>query len=187
MSLFNRKGDNAQPAARSITRATHIFGLIVAIDQYPDPVLPNLSGCINDAENIHEFLLSTSSVPPGGILVLRNEEATRDAIIAAFNSHFIHNKNIAYGDAMVFFFGGHCYQMHLPNSGGGTDVQVLSAIVPYNNDNQCNATLLHQDHGSLNMSMIGIPSTTIDALMRRIAIERGDNLVCTSQILVTCL
>ena len=175
MSLFNRKSDNAQPAERSITRATHIFGLIVAIDEYP--MFTNLRGCINDAENIHEFLLSTSSVPPGGILVLKNEEATRDAIIAAFNSHFIHNKNIAYGDAMVFFFGGHCNQMHLPNSGGGTDVQVLSAIVPYNN----------QDHDSFNMSKIGIPSTTIDALMRHIAIKRGDNLVCTSQILVTCL
>ncbi|MGB8701440.1 MAG: hypothetical protein WCD18_18655, partial [Thermosynechococcaceae cyanobacterium] len=65
--------------------AKNIFALLVGIDQYPSPV-PSLRGCANDIAAIDAYL--QGRVAQEGyvlqVLALKNEGATRQAIIDGF-------------------------------------------------------------------------------------------------------
>ena len=87
-----------------------IRALLVGIDRYPAPV-PRLSGCVNDVEAFETFLRSRAAGDEPSIRLLRNEEATRDAIIAGFRAHLAQAKP---GDVAVFYYAGHGSQEHAP-------------------------------------------------------------------------
>jgi hypothetical protein len=67
-----------------------VYALLVGIDTYQPPVRP-LSGCVNDIGTI-ESLLAERMVRAGTrveSLVLKNEKATRQAIIDGFLTHLL--------------------------------------------------------------------------------------------------
>ncbi|KAJ7208112.1 hypothetical protein C8J57DRAFT_1540773 [Mycena rebaudengoi] len=114
------------------------FALIVGIDDYiATDIFPPLRGCVNDAEAFREFLLNDPSthglgVPARNIILLKNSEATRKAIMDTFKTHFTTNTSIREDEevTMIFFFAGHGSRAHAPGNMMASDEQV-ETICPY--------------------------------------------------------
>jgi len=66
-----------------------------------------LRGCLNDTKAVETFLLENLNVPSEQIKILRDSEATREGIIAAFTAHLINNPAIQKGDQIFFHYSGH--------------------------------------------------------------------------------
>jgi len=66
------------------------YALLVGIDNYPNP-RHRLDGCVNDVTRMREYLEARHDRAGGFELappvMLLNEQATRDAVIAAFKTH----------------------------------------------------------------------------------------------------
>jgi hypothetical protein len=88
--------DPAPPARRA---------LLVGIDRYLSDGLDTLKGCVNDVESLRGVLVGRFEVPPENIRVLTNEDATRDAILAAIRDHLI--APAGPGDVVILHFSGH--------------------------------------------------------------------------------
>jgi len=145
---------------------SRVFALIVAIDKYKNDQIPNLSGCENDGQNINAFLTKILHVPPSHIVFLTNEAATRHGIISNFETHLIQNTEIRKGDAMVFFYAGHGSRIAAPQR-WLADSHLIETICPHDERTEdAEGNWIH-----------GIPDRTIDGLMRKLAIHKGDNIV----------
>jgi hypothetical protein len=144
-----------------------IFALIIGINKYKNQEIPELSGCVNDCNNILHFLTSYLCVPQDHIVVLTNEAATRHAILSSFENHLIQNSRIKKGDAMLFFYAGHGSRVEAP-SGWLAGDGMIETICP------CDERM----RGATDDFIHGIPDLTIDGLMRRLAFHKGDNIVC---------
>lgn len=86
-----------QPAKRA---------LLVGIDAYPH--LRPLHGCVNDVRLMRGVLADTFGFPDTGILQLTDEQATRDAMLAALDTLVADTGN---GDIVVIYFAGHGSRM----------------------------------------------------------------------------
>ena len=90
-----------------------IRALLVGIDNYCHPV-PPLNGCGNDIDAFAEYLAGRASGDGGSKLelkVLKDEQATRDAIIAGFREHL---RPAGKGDVALFYYAGHGSQEQAP-------------------------------------------------------------------------
>lgn len=83
--------------------------LLAGINNYRN-VNP-LTGCLKDVENMEKYLRKRTSFTPGAndIRILRDDEATRDAIIAGIREL---KKDAQPEDTLLFFFSGHGAQEH---------------------------------------------------------------------------
>ncbi|MGJ3251770.1 MAG: caspase family protein [Elainellaceae cyanobacterium] len=106
LSLFASRYQQAlaQPTRRKLA-------LLVGINQYPEEVcdfVPNrgsaLNGCITDIELQKELLIHRFGFQPDDVLVLTDQQATRQAIETAFMSHLVEQARS--GDVVVFHFSG---------------------------------------------------------------------------------
>lgn len=91
-----------------------LYVLIVGIDRWLNKDLPPLEGAVNDAKLIRQVLQTRFSVPDENILVILNEQATRNGIEHAFRTQLIdrakHWKSRGSSDpspAFVFYYAGH--------------------------------------------------------------------------------
>jgi hypothetical protein len=90
-----------------------IHALLVAIDDYPDNI-PKLRGCVNDIDAFAAYLSERVAKEKGVALELRmlkNGEATRQAVIDAFRNHLGKAKK---GDVALFYYSGHGSQEQAP-------------------------------------------------------------------------
>ena len=101
----------AQPTRRKLA-------LLVGIDQYPDQVCDftpgqgvALQGCVTDVALQQELLIHRFGFQPADILTLTNQQATRQAITEAFQSHLA--EQARFGDVVVFHFSGYGSQIRL--------------------------------------------------------------------------
>ncbi len=78
------------------------------------PTFTNLRGAVADAEEVYDYLTSDLGVPKSQITFLRDSEATRDNIIAAFRN-LADNKDIKEGDSIFIYYAGHGAQALPPN------------------------------------------------------------------------
>ena len=111
------------PATREPTK----WALVVGINAYPTPKLSDLAGCVNDAERMRALLVGKFGFPAQNVLVLTNERATREGILAALQNHLI--ANAERDDIVVFHYSGHGSQMK-DVSGDETD-GLDETIVPH--------------------------------------------------------
>lgn len=142
-----------------------LFALVIAIDNYVNEDIPDLSGCTNDAKDFTTFLTDNLCVPAQRICRLSNEGATREAILGNFRTHFINNADIQKGDAIVFFYAGHGSRVEA-DPAWFADGNMVETIVPH-------------DEGSKDSDgnvIYGIPDRTFDGLMRELAFKKGDNI-----------
>ena len=65
----------------------------------------NLDGTHNDVDSIKELIISKFGFEDKNIIVLKDDEATRDRILSEFNTHLI--KSASSGDISFFFYAGH--------------------------------------------------------------------------------
>jgi hypothetical protein len=91
----------------------NLHALLIAINNYPIPE-HCLNGCINDLEAMKEYLQERSDADVYAVRFreLKNEEATRQQIIEAFD-HFNEAKT---GDVCLLFYSGHGSQMDAPEA-----------------------------------------------------------------------
>ena len=93
-----------------------IYVFLVGIDDYPPPVL-KLRGCVNDIQEMRQYLQLVAD--PGEsrledalkIKVLENSEATREAVIQAFQDHL---GQAGSEDVALFCYSGHGSQGQAP-------------------------------------------------------------------------
>ncbi|KAF3889829.1 MULTISPECIES: caspase family protein [Nostocales] len=97
--------------------AKSIYALLVGIDRYdPNSVspVPSLQGCVNDIAAAQEYLEERTKdgewqlIEP---LILKNEQATREAIIQGFKDHLCKADS---SDVVFFYYAGHGGQEKAP-------------------------------------------------------------------------
>lgn len=90
----------------------NIYALLVGIDNYPHPV-PSLKGCVNDVADVEEYL--RGRIDPDKfklhLLTLKNQEATRQAIVDGFRQHLCLASS---DDVVIFYYSGHGSQELVP-------------------------------------------------------------------------
>lgn len=98
------------------TKQTHeavsmdMRALLIGIDTYLGPGVPRLNGCVNDIDAVYTVLTRNLLVKPDHIAVLKNEQATRAAIIAALTD--LAKRTDIHSDTQVLIhFSGHGSQM----------------------------------------------------------------------------
>ncbi|KAJ6603005.1 caspase domain-containing protein [Mycena sp. CBHHK59/15] len=148
------------------------FALIIGIDEYEFPTIKNLSGCVNDGKSFQASLTKIfGPAPESAILFLENASATRAAILSSFRTHLIENPQIERGDPIIIYYAGH-----------GSRV---SAPMEWYSPSGFVETICPSDEsifGPEGRVIPGIPDRTINALLRMLAGEKGNNitLVCDS-------
>ena len=83
--------------------------LLIGIDAYQfAPKIPQLHGCVNDAQLMRAVLEEQFGFPPENIALLTNEQATRDGILAALDAMVAATEP---DDIVMFYYAGHGSQM----------------------------------------------------------------------------
>ncbi|KAJ7899316.1 caspase domain-containing protein [Mycena leptocephala] len=144
-----------------------IFGLIIGIDEYfKTDELRTLRGAVNDARAVEKYLLNLD-VPPTNIVRLENKAATRSAILSAFKTHFLDNKNIPDrgGASMILYFAGHGSRFEAPGDLIAPDRRV-EAMCPVDERTVNDAgEYIH-----------AIPDYVLVRLLSELADKKGDNI-----------
>jgi hypothetical protein len=92
------------PAASRVRRA-----LLIGIDRYRSaPKIPQLDGCVNDVRLMRGILEEQFGFPPEHITLLTDDDATRDAILAALDALVTQTGD---DDVVVIHYAGHGSQM----------------------------------------------------------------------------
>ncbi len=90
------------------------LALLVGINQYPETAgFSALQGCVTDVELQRKLLIYRFGFHPKDILTLTDGQATRSAILGAFEEHLI--KQAKSGDVVLFHFSGHGSQVIDPD------------------------------------------------------------------------
>ncbi len=112
------------------------FALLVGIDDYASPRVPDLGGCVNDIEAMAQLLQDRFNVPPESIKTLTNQQATHQAIKQTFQEHLIAQarawKNAGAPHpppAFLFHYSGHGSQA--PDETGSEPDGLDETIVPH--------------------------------------------------------
>lgn len=114
------------PAARAAaTGYANSWAIVVGIDKYQK--WPQLQYAVRDAEGVGQLLVRKFGFAPERVLTLKNEQATRAGILAAFHDRLAHG-NLQPNDRIFVFFAGHGATRRLSS---GRD---LGYIVPVDAD-----------------------------------------------------
>jgi pimeloyl-ACP methyl ester carboxylesterase len=113
-----------------------MYALLVGIDDYASPRVPDLGGCVNDVDAMEQLLRDKFQVPPENIKKLTNSQATHQAIKDAFKQHLI-NQAQAWAKAgrndtppaFLFHYSGHGSQA--PDETGTEPDGMDETIVPH--------------------------------------------------------
>lgn len=101
------------------------WAILVGIDNYPK--WPRLQYAVNDAEGVEQILVQKFGFARERVILLKNEQATRQGILAAFHDRLAHG-GLQPNDRVFMFFAGHGATRKLSS---GRD---LGYIVPYDAD-----------------------------------------------------
>ncbi|KAF8205490.1 caspase domain-containing protein [Mycena galopus ATCC 62051] len=142
-----------------------VFAFIIGIDQYLSSDIPDLRGCVNDAQTVKTYLVDRFRIPEAQIALLANEDATRNNILGTFESHLIDNSSIEKDDTIIIYYAGHGSRANAPDSWSSTDGK-LETLVPHD-----------ERTGSLDEEVIhGIPDCTLNVLLSKLASAKGNNI-----------
>lgn len=88
---------------------TKVYALLVGINQYADPTIRPLKGCLNDVQAMHAYLESQESLDLKLEQLTDSTETkpTKKNIVDAIESHLTEAKT---GDVVLFYFAGHGIQ-----------------------------------------------------------------------------
>lgn len=145
-----------------------LYALIIGINSYyhSGSKVQELSGAVADADAIAEFLTDDLKVPSDHIINLRNESATREAIIKAMEG-LSQDTGIEEGCPILIYFAGYGGQADASARWTAkTGADKIDVICPY-------------DQGMVksNETVYPIPNRTVHALLNKLAHEKGDNIV----------
>jgi uncharacterized caspase-like protein/peptidoglycan/xylan/chitin deacetylase (PgdA/CDA1 family) len=114
------------PVARAAAAGyANSWAILVGIDEYKK--WPRLQYAVRDAEGVGQVLVQKFGFAPERVITLKNEQATRAGILAAFHDRLAHG-GLQPNDRVFMFFAGHGATRKLSS---GRD---LGYIVPYDAD-----------------------------------------------------
>jgi hypothetical protein len=162
-----------------------LFALIIGINNYhKDPFYGPLTGCVNDAKSVQNFLTKRLNVPEGNIKTLFNEDATRKAIVDGFRA-LAEKEEIKQDNPILIYYAGHGGRCKAP-SGWLTQDSQIEMLVPYDFDTSLNNTYSagHSPGGDGAggeddpLAGQGVWDLTLKSLLSNIAEKKGNNIVC---------
>jgi peptidoglycan/xylan/chitin deacetylase (PgdA/CDA1 family)/uncharacterized caspase-like protein len=108
-STFKVSGPAAGAAQLPIPRAAaagyaNSWAILVGIDNYQK--WPRLQYAVRDAEGMGQLLVQKFGFAPERVITLKNEQATRSGILAAFHERLAHG-GLQPNDRVFVFFAGH--------------------------------------------------------------------------------
>ena len=140
---------------------SRIYALVIGIDDYMS--LSKLTGAVNDARAVEEFLKSQMKVPSGRIRRLLDKDASCREIINAF-SQLLKNSEINRDDLILIYYAGHGTELEAANGWeAGGPGQKIQGICPYDYRKE---------------DVDAIPDRTIGGYLNLICEKRGNNIVC---------
>ncbi|KZV62921.1 hypothetical protein PENSPDRAFT_230202 [Peniophora sp. CONT] len=141
-----------------------LHALIIGIDKYRSDNIDDLKGAVSDADAVRDYLRAELNVPDHQIVNLRDEDATREAIIRGVRA-FSEWRTIRKGDPIVIYFAGHGSTSDAPE-GWHVGSQKISLIVPHDASG-------YLDDDPEDLVKHAIPDRTFGALLHDLA--EGDN------------
>lgn len=152
-----------------------IFALVIGIDVYASSKYKNLNAAAGDADAFEKFLLEGLNVHPSCITSLRNEKATRAAIIAGFKILRDDVRIIRDEAAIVIYFAGHGARTDKPQEWGDweTTSQQIEMMCPTDIDTMVPVF----DKPGEEELVLGIPDRTVSVLLNHLSDVKGDNIV----------
>jgi len=167
-SSFMALGDRYYQALAAPTRRQR--ALLIGINQYPESVCDfpplkgsALAGCLTDLELQRELLIHRFGFSPADILLLTDEDATREGIEDAFQSHLLADAGTS--DRLLFHF-----------SGLGSLVNTLETNLTTRTLVPVDGTLPTEDHPTLN----DVSFATLQALLRALPTETVTTVIDAS-------
>ncbi|KAJ7154179.1 caspase domain-containing protein, partial [Mycena filopes] len=155
-----------------------VFAFIIGIDKYSSNTIPNLKGCVNDAQAIMSYLTERYRIPDSQIALLIDNEATRKAILQKFQTHLIDNPAIEKDDAIIIYYAGHGSRAPAPDSWPSTDGTVQTLVPHDEREKTSKGEVTH-----------GIPDRTLNLLLGALASAKGNNITvildCCHSVLAT--
>ncbi|KAK0475329.1 caspase domain-containing protein [Armillaria luteobubalina] len=154
----------------SSTRGKHpIFALVIGINEYKfiEP-RQDLKGAVKDAENFKKYLLEDLGVAEDNIINLRDEQATRSAVIDRFRQLQGDPKIGSGKAAIIIYFAGHGARATKPTT--WTD---------WVSSDENIEMLCPADIGALDANgkvVEGIPDRTISQFLLDLSIAKGNNI-----------
>ncbi|KAL0066446.1 hypothetical protein AAF712_006488 [Marasmius tenuissimus] len=143
-----------------------LFALVIGINNYQDQAISNLGGAAADANAFSSLLKDIYRVPAERIRNLRNEEATRQAILQAIED-LAESPTITNRDPIVIYYAGHGGEADSPfASPTGTKKEKIQFLIPHD----------FVANGSSTQEGQGIFDLTLSRLLSRIAEKKSDNI-----------
>ncbi|KAF8607155.1 hypothetical protein BDV93DRAFT_520049 [Ceratobasidium sp. AG-I] len=179
---FNKTDKTREPALKQATPVSHVpsrhesitidndsdsklFAVIIGINKYSK--ISSLTGAVADANEVSDFLTTDLKVPDSHIINLRNESASREAIIQALQS-FKDDLRIHKGDPILIFYAGHGglkkASQEWKDKHSSDEMQVIFPS-DYNTEIPGSTEVVNC-----------IPDRTIAALLNELAAAKGDNI-----------
>jgi hypothetical protein len=145
-----------------------LFALIIGINKYKcREDFGFLRGAVPDGHAFQDYLMKRLRVPKDQITTLFDEQATRFAIIRAFQ-RLSEDPRINKGDPIFIFYAGHGSQQRTPREWNVPN-EKIEVIIPYD----CTS----DETPALGYVVPPIPDRTIGALIDEISRKKGDNIV----------
>jgi hypothetical protein len=93
------------------------YALLVGINEYSDPSISDLSGCVNDVSDMADTLIACG-FPYENIVIQTDSRATKEAILNGLQWLVSDTQE---GDLLVFYYSGHGSQVPSRNAEGELD------------------------------------------------------------------
>ncbi|VDC04014.1 unnamed protein product [Peniophora sp. CBMAI 1063] len=175
-SSHSSMGDHDNLPTNDRTSYSHIHALIIGIDSYEEDGVEPLTGAVADADAVAEYLLNDLGVAQSQIIMLRNEMATKGAILRHLRA-LCELKTLRNGDPIVVYFSGHGATEAVPDPWLG--LKHITTVVPHD--------ALHDNGGSMELTRISTQTLgqILNAAVNRLNSNGlGDNITL---ILDCCL
>jgi uncharacterized caspase-like protein len=125
------RSDAAPPPKPAATGYANSWAIVIGIDEYKK--WPRLQYAVRDAASVGQLLVQKFGFASRRVVTLKNEQATRAGILAAFHDQLGHGA-VQPNDRIFVFFAGHGATRKLSS---GRD---LGYIIPYDSDPEQFAT-----------------------------------------------
>jgi peptidoglycan/xylan/chitin deacetylase (PgdA/CDA1 family)/uncharacterized caspase-like protein/predicted negative regulator of RcsB-dependent stress response len=126
---FTVKGDDTPTPKDTVTTGyADSWAVVVGINNYAK--WPKLQYAVNDAQSVRDTLVDRFKFPAGHVILLKDGEATRNNILAAFHDKLVHG-GVKRNDRVFVFFAGHGATRKLSS---GRDVGYIIPVDADTND-----------------------------------------------------
>jgi uncharacterized caspase-like protein len=121
--IMQARSSVAQPASTNRIIKDK-WAVVIGIGDFASPTIPKLQYPAKDAQDFYDFLISDGHFQKDHVLLLKNQQATKDRILDAFGDNWL-PRRVLKDDLVVIFLSSH---------GSPADVAGENFIVAYDTD-----------------------------------------------------